>query len=159
MVISTPSLQYLTSESLASSSQEALAEGQLAVHSDDSSSKSINLSLLHAVQAYLKALDDELHFRALVGGLLPLTSPTPSLNIILKQLAYTTSTTTDTSSQSIPAPSFLHHLPNQLIDNLVNIALRVEGWRQGVPIEQYHPLRHLNQMGQQRRLHWPREDH
>ena len=69
MVISTPSLQYPTSESSASSSQGALAEGQLAASLRGSSSDSINSSLLHAVQAYLKALDNELHFHVLVGAL------------------------------------------------------------------------------------------
>ena len=157
MVQGTPLLQYPTLESLANDGQEALVEGQLAVSSGNSSSESINLLLLCAAQAYLKALDDELHFRALVGDLLPLTSPTPSLNfnIVFEQPAHMTGTTADTSSQSMPAPSFLHHLPNRLIDNLVNIALRVEDWRQGIPREWYHQYRHVNQVGQQRRLHWP----
>ena len=154
MVVSTSSLQYLTSESLASSGPEALAEAQLAVSSRDSSSESIHSSLLRAAQAYLKALNNELHFHHLVGALSPLTSPNPSLNIILEQLAHTTSTTTDTGSASMPAPSFLRHLPNQLINNPVNIALRVEGWRQDVPIERYHHLRHVNQVEREGRLHW-----
>ena len=157
-VISTPSLQYPNSESLANGGPEALAEAQLAISLGDSSSESISSSLLQAAQAYLEALDNELHFHHLVGPLSPLTSPDPLLNITLEQLAHTTSTTTDTGSASMPAPSFLQHLPNWLIDNLVNVALRVEGWRQGVPIEWYHHLRHVNQVGQERRLHWARED-
>ena len=147
MVVGTPSLQYLTLESLANGSPEALAEEQLAISLGDSSSESISSSLLRAAQAYLKALDSKLHFHHLVGPLSPLTSPDPSLDIILKQPAHTTSTTTDTSLASTPAPSFLRHLPNQLIDNLVNVALRVEGWRLGVPIERYHHLRYMNQVG------------
>ena len=158
MVVSTPSLQYPTSESLASGGQEALAEAQLAVSSRDSSSESISSSLLRAAQAYLEALRDQLHFQHLVGPLSPLTSPNPSLNIVLKQPAHTTSTTTDTGSASTLAPSFLRHLPNRLIDNLVDIALRVEDWRQGVPIEQYHHRRHVNQVGRERGLHWAQED-
>ena len=154
MVVSTPSLQYLTSESLANGGPEALAEAQLAVSSRDSSSESISSSLLRAAQAYLEALDNELHFHHLVGLLSPLTSPDPSLNIVLEQPAHTTGTTTDTGLASMPAPSFLRHLPNQLIDNPVDVALRVEGWRQGIPIEQYHHLRHVNQVGRERRLHW-----
>ena len=43
---------------IASGGQEALAEAQLAVSSRDSSSKSINSSLLRAAQAYLEALKD-----------------------------------------------------------------------------------------------------
>ena len=158
MVIGTPSLQYPTSESLASSGQEALVEEQLAVSSRDSSSESISSSLLRAAQAYLKALRDQLHFQHLVGPLSPLTSPDPSLDIILEQLAHTTGTTTDTGSASMPAPSFLQHLPNRLIDNPVDVALRVEDWRQGVPIERYHHHRHVSQVGRERRLHWARED-
>ena len=158
MVVSTPSLQYPTSESLASGSQEALAEAQLAVSSRDSSSESISSSLLRAAQAYLKALGDQLHFQHLVGALSPLTSPDPSLDIVLEQPAHTTGTTTDTGSASTPAPSFLRHLPNWLIDNPVNVALRVEDWRQGIPIERYHHHRHMNQVGRERRLHWARED-
>ena len=158
MVIGTPSLQYPTSESLASSSQEALAETQLAVSSRDSSSESISSSLLRGAQAYLEALGDQLHFQHLVGALSPLTSPDPSLNIVLEQPAHTTSTTTDTGSASTPAPSFLRHLPNRLINNLVDVALRVEDWRQGVPIEWYHHHRHVNQVGRERRLHWAQED-
>ena len=96
---------------------------------------------------YLKALGDQLHFQHLVGALSPLTSPDPSLDIVLEQPAHTTGTTTDTGSASMPAPSFLRHLPNRLIDNPVDVALRVEDWRQGVPIEQYHHLRHVNQVG------------
>ena len=72
-VVGTPSLQYLTSESLASGGPEALVEAQLAASSRDSSSESISSSLLRAAQAYLEALDDELHFHHLVGLLLPLT--------------------------------------------------------------------------------------
>ena len=121
-------------------------------------SSDLSSSLLRAAQAYLEALRDQLHFQHLVGALSPLTSPDPSLNIVLEQPAHTTSTTTDTGLASTLAPSFLRHLPNQLIDNLVDIALRVEGWRQGVPIERYHHLRHVNQVGQERRLHWARED-
>ena len=147
MVIGTPSLQYPTLESLASNGQEALVKEQLATSSEGSSSESINSLLLHAAQAYLKALDNKLHFHALVGALLPLTSPDPLLDIVLKHLAHTTGTTTDTGSVSTLAPSILHHLPNRLIDNLVNIALRVEDWRQGIPREQYHPYRHMNQAG------------
>ena len=158
IVIGTPSLQYPTSESLANGGPEALAEAQLAVSSGDSSSKSINSSLLQRAQAYLEALGDQLYFQHLVGALSPLTSPNPSLDIILKQPAHTTGTTTDTSLASTLAPSFLWHLPNWLIDNPVDVALRVEGWRQGIPIEQYHHLRHMNQVGQERRLHWARED-
>ena len=107
MVVGTPSLQYPTSESLANSGPEALAEEQLAVSSGDSSSESISSSLLRAAQAYLEALDDELHFHHLVGPLSPLTSPDPSLNIILEQPAHTTGTTTDTGLASMLAPSFL----------------------------------------------------
>ena len=158
MVVGTPSLQYPTSESLASGGPEALVEEQLAVSSRDSSGESISSSLLRAAQAYLEALDDELHFHQLVGALSPLTSPDPSLNIVLKQPAHTTGTTTDTGSVSTPAPSFLRHLPNRLIDNPVDIALRVEDCRQGVPIEWYHHHRHMNQVGRERRLHWARED-
>ena len=146
-VVGTPSLQYLTSESLASGGQEALAEAQLAVSSRDSSSESISSSLLRAAQAYLEALGDQLHFQHLVGALSPLTSPDPSLDIVLEQPAHTTGTTTDTGSASTPAPSFLRHLPNRLIDNPVDVALRVEGWRQGIPIEWYHHHRHVNQVG------------
>ena len=158
MLVGTPSLQYPTSESLASSSQEALVEAQLAISSGDSTSESINSSLLQRAQAYLEALGDQLHFQHLVGALSPLTSPDPSLDIILEQLAHTTSTTTDTDLASTPAPSFLQHLPNRLIDNPVDVALRVEDWRQGVPIEWYHHHRHMNQVGRERRLHWARED-
>ena len=157
-VVGTPSLQYPTLESLASGSPEALAEAQLAISSRDSSSKSISSSLLRAAQAYLKALDDELHFHHLVGPLSPLTSPDPSLDIILEQPAHTTGTTTNTGLASMLAPSFLQHLPNQLIDNLVDVALRVEGWRQGIPRERYHHLRHVNQVERERRLHWAWED-
>ena len=157
-IVSTPSLQYPTSESLASGGQEALVEAQLAVSSGDSSSESISSSLLQAAQAYLKALRDQPHFQHLVGPLSPLTSPDPLLNIVLKQPAHTTGTTTDTGSASTPAPSFLRHLPNRLIDNPVNVALRVEDWRQGIPIERYHHLRHVNQVGQERKLHWACED-
>ena len=158
MVVGTPSLQYLTLESLANGGPEALVEAQLAVSSEDSSSESISSSLLRAAQAYLEALDDELHFHHLVGPLSPLTSPNPSLDIILEQPAHTTGTTSDTSLASTPAPSFLRQLPNRLINNLVDVALRVEGWRQGVPIERYHHLRHMNQVGRERRLHWAQED-
>ena len=147
MVVGTPSLQYPTSESLASGSPEALAEAQPAVSSGDSSSESINSSLLRATQAYLEALDDKLHFHHLVGLHLPLTSPDPLLDIVLEQPAHTTGTTTDTGSASTLAPFFLWHLPNWLIDNLVDVALRVEGWRQGVPRERYHHHRHVNQVG------------
>ena len=157
-VVDTPSLQYPTSESLASGGQEALAEAQLAISSRDSSSESISSSLLRAAQAYLEALRDQLHFHQQVGALSPLTSPNPSLNIMLEQPAHTTGTTTDTSSASTPAPSFLRHLPNWLINNPVNIALRVEDWRQAIPIERYHHHRHVNQVGQERRLHWAQED-
>ena len=153
-VVGTPSLQYPTSESLASGGQEALVEEQLAVSSRDSSSESISSSLLRAAQAYLEALRDQLHFHQLVGPLSPLTSPDPLLNIVLEQPAHTTGTTTDTGSASTPAPSFLWHLPNRLIDNPVDVALRVEDWRQGIPIEQYHHHRHMNQVGRERRLHW-----
>ena len=146
-VVGTPSLQYPTSESLASGVQEALVEAQLAVSSRDSSSESISSSLLQAAQAYLEALGDQLHFQHLVGPLSPLTSPDPLLDIVLEQQAHTTGTTTDTSSASMPAPSFLRHLPNQLIDNPVDVALRVEDWRQGIPIERYHHHRHVNQVG------------
>ena len=158
MVVGTPSLQYPTSESLASGGPEALAEPQLAVSSRDSSSKSISSSLLQRAQAYLEALGDQLHFQHLVGALSPLMSPDPLLDIILEQLAHTTGTTTDTGSASMPAPSFLQHLPNRLINNPVDIALRVEDWRQGIPIERYHHHRHMNQVGRERRLHWARED-
>ena len=158
MVVGTPSLQYPTLESLANSGPEALVEEQLAVSLGDSSSKSISSSLLQAAQAYLKALDDELHFHHLVGLLSPLTSPDPSLDIVLEQPAHTTGTTTDTGLASMPTPSFLRHLPNRLIDNLVNVALRVEDCRQGVPIERYHHHRHVNQVGRERRLHWAHED-
>ena len=158
MVVGTPSLQYPTSESLASGGPEALAEEQLAVSSRDSSSESISSSLLRAAQAYLEALGDQLHFQQLVGDLSPLTSPDPLLDIVLEQPAHTTGTTTDTGSASTPAPSFLWHLPNRLIDNPVDVALRVEDWRQGVPIEWYHHHRHINQVGRERRLHWARED-
>ena len=79
-------------------------------------------------------------------------------DIVLEQPAHTTGTTTDTGSASTLALSFLRHLPNQLIDNPVDVALRVEGWRQGVPIEWYHHHRHVNQVGQERRLHWAWED-
>ena len=153
-VIGTPSLQYPTSESLASSGPAALAEAQLAVSSRDSSSESISSSLLRAAQAYLEALGDQLHFHHLVGALSPLTSPDPSLDIVLEQPAHTTGTTTNTGSASMPAPSFLQHLLNRLIDNPVDVALRVEDWRQGIPIERYHHLRHMNQVGRERRLHW-----
>ena len=131
-------------KSLANGGPEALAEAQLAVSSGDSSSKSISSSLLQRAQAYLEALRDQLLFQHLVGPLSPLTSPNPSLDIVLEQPAHTTGTTTDTGSASTPAPSFLRHLPNRLIDNPVDIALRVEGWRQGVPIERYHHHRHVN---------------
>ena len=47
------------------------------------------MSLLHAVQAYLEALDVELHFWALIGSISPLTSLAPSLDIVLEQLAHT----------------------------------------------------------------------
>ena len=97
-VVGTPSLQYPTSESLANGSPEALAEAQLAISSGDSSSESINSSLLRRAQAYLKALGDQLHFQQLVGPLSPLTSPNPSLDIVLEQPAHTTGTTTDTGS-------------------------------------------------------------
>ena len=153
-VVGTPSLQYPTLESLASGGPEALAEAQLAISSRDSSSESISSSLLRAAQAYLEALDDKLQFHHLVGPLSPLTSPDPSLDIIFKQPAHTTGTTTETGLASMLAPSFLRHLPNQLIDNPVDVALRVEGWRQGVPIKRYHHCRHVNQEGRERRLHW-----
>ena len=132
MVISTPLLQYPTLESSASDGQGALAEGQLATSLRGSSSNSINSSLLHAVQAYLKALNNELHFHVLVGALTPPSSQNPLLNIHFKQPDHTTSTTTNTSSLSMLAPSFLWHLPNRLVDNPVDITLRVEDWRQGV---------------------------
>ena len=122
-------LQYPTLESLVNSNQEALVEEQLAISSGDSSSESINLSLLHTVQAYLETLDVELHFWALIGSISPLTSLAPSLNIVLEQLAHTMGTTTDTSSLSMLAPSFLHHLLNHLINNPVDVTLRVEDWR------------------------------
>ena len=146
-VVGTPSLQYPTSESLANGGPEALAEAQLAASSGDSSSESISSSLLRRAQAYLEALGDQLLFHQLVRPLSPLTSPDPLLDIVLEQPAHTTGTTTDTGSASMPAPSFLRHLPNRLIDNPVNIALRVEGWRQGIPIERYHHHRHVNQVG------------
>ena len=158
MVVGTPSLQYPTLESLASGSPEALVEAQLATSSRDSSSESISSSLLRAAQAYLEALDNELHFHHLVGALSPLTSPNPLLDIVLEQPAHTTGTTTNTGLASMPAPSFLRHLPNWFIDNPVNVALRVEGWRQDVPREWYHHLRHMNQVGQERKLHWAWED-
>ena len=154
-VVSTPSLQYPTSESSASSSQGVLVEGQLATSSHRLSSDSISSSLLHTAQAYLEALNDELHFHALVGALTSPSSRTPSLKIHFEQPDHSTGTTTDTGLLSMPAPSFLQHLPNCLIDNLVDVALWVEDWRQGIPREQYHPYRHVNQVGQQRRLHWP----
>ena len=147
MVIGTPSLQYPTLESSASNSQGALAEGQLATSLRGSSSNSSNSSLLHAVQAYLKALGNELHFHVLVGALTPPSSQNPLLDIHFKQLDHTTSTTTNTGSLSMLAPSFLWHLPNRLVDNPVDITLRVEDWRQGVRRERYHPYRHMNQVG------------
>ena len=119
---STPSLQYPTSESLANSGQDALAEGQLAISSYRSSSDSINSSLLHATQAYLEALNDKLHFHALVGALTPLSSRAPSLEIQLKQPDHTTGTTTATGSLSTPAPSSLHQ-PNWLVSNRVDITI------------------------------------
>ena len=62
---STPSLQYPSSESLVYGDQEALAEEQLAV-SAGSSSESISLSLLHAVEAYLQGLDAQLQLQELL---------------------------------------------------------------------------------------------
>ena len=157
---STPSLQYPTSESLASSGQEALVEGQPAASSVGSSTESIWSSLLHAAHAYLKALGDELQFQALVGLehiLSPLSSHAPSLQFVLEHPDHTTGSTSATGSASTPAPSSLHQ-PNHLIGNRVNIAIQVEEWRQSVPREWYHPYRHINQVGHQRRPHWPRHD-
>ena len=62
---STPSLQYLSSESLVYGNQEALAEEQLA-GSMGSSSESISLSLLHAAEAYLQGLDAQLRLQELL---------------------------------------------------------------------------------------------
>ena len=62
---STPSLQYLTSESLVYGDREALAEVQLA-DSTGSSSESISSSLLHAAEAYLQGLDAELQLQAVL---------------------------------------------------------------------------------------------
>ena len=122
---STPSLQYLTLESLASSSQEALVEEQSATSSVGSSSESIHSSLLQAAHAYLEALGDELQFHAQVGLehiLSPLTSHAPSLQFILEHPDHTTGSTSVTSSLSTPALSSLHQ-PNWLISNRVDIAI------------------------------------
>ena len=122
---STPSLQYLTSESLASSSQEALAEEEPAAPSVGSSSESIWSSLLCAAHTYLKALGDELQFRALVGLehiLSPPSSRAPLLQFISEHPDHTTRSTLVTSSLSTPAPSSLHQ-PNRLIGNRVDIAI------------------------------------
>ena len=136
-VISTPSLQYPTLESSASSGPGALVEVQLATSSQDSLSKSISSLLLRVAQAYLEALNNELHFHTLVGALTPPSSLNPLLKIKFEQPDHTTGTTTNTtSSVPTPEPSFLHHL-----------ALRVEDWRQGIPREWYHPYRHMNQVG------------
>ena len=157
---STPSLQYLSSESLASSGQEALAEEQPAAPSVGSSTKSICSSLLCAAHAYLEALNDELQFHALVGLeqlLSPPSSHAPSLQFILEHLDHTTGSTSVTGSASTPAPSSLHQ-PNRLVSNRVNITIQVEEWRQSIPREQYHPYRHINQVDWQRRVHWPCHD-
>ena len=151
---STPSLQYPTSESLVYGDQEALAEGQLAIPSVGSSSESIRSSLLCAAQAYLEVLDDKLHFHTLVGVL---RTPPSSCALLLKIHLEQPDHTTDTSSASTPAPSSLHQ-PNRLVGNRVNIAIQVEEWRQSIPREQYHPYRHINQVGRQRRVHWPHHD-
>ena len=158
---STPSLQYLTSESLVYGDQEALAEVQPA-GSAGSSSKSISSSLLHAAEAYLQGLDAELQLQAVlraVQQLSPLSSRAPSLEIHFEQLDHTTGSTSVTGSLSTPAPSSLHQ-PNRLVGNRVDIAIRVEEWRRSVPRERYHPYRHINQVDRRPRnsRHWRRHD-
>ena len=157
---STPSLQYPSLESLASSSQEALVEEQPAAPLVGSSTKSIHSLLLHAAQAYLDTLSDELQFHALVGLehiLSPLLSHAPSLQFILEHLDHTIRSTSVTGSLSTLAPSSLHQ-PNWLVSNHINIAIWVEEWRRNVLREQYHPYCHINQVNQQRRVHWPHHD-
>ena len=156
---STPSLQYPTSESLVYGDQEALAEVQLA-GSAGSSSESISSSLLHAAEAYLQGLDAQLRLPELlraVRQLSPPSSRTPLLEIHFEQPDHTTGSTSVTGSLSTLAPSSLHQ-PNRLVSNRVDIAIRVEEWRRSVPREQYHPYRHINQVNQQRRVHWPQHD-
>ena len=156
---STPSLQYPTSESLVYGDQEALAEEQLAV-SAGSSSESISLSLLHAAEAYLQGLDAELRLQEVLRAVRQLSPPSsraPLLEIHFEQPDHTTGSTSATGSLSTPAPSSLHQ-PNRLVGNRVDIAIRVEEWRRSVPRERYHPYRQINQVGRQRRTHWPRHD-
>ena len=122
---STPSLQYLTSESLASGGQEALMEEEPAAPSVGSSSESIWSSLLCAAHTYLKALGDKLQFRALVGLeriLSPPSSRAPLLQFISEHPDHTTGSTSVTGSLSMLAPSSLHQ-PNCLVGNRVNIAI------------------------------------
>ena len=157
---STPSLQYPSSESLASSSPEALVEEQPVAPLVGSCTESIRSSLLHAAQAYLDALGDELQFHTLVGLkwiLSPLPSCTLSLQFVSEHLDHTTGSTSVTGSLSMLAPSSLHQ-PNRLISNRVNITIQVEECRRNITREQYHPYRHVNQVGQQRRVHWPHHD-
>ena len=156
---STPSLQYPSSESLVYSDQEALAEEQLAV-SVGSSSESISSSLLHAAEAYLQGLDAQLRLQELLRAVRQLSPPSsraPSLEIHFEQPDHTTGSTSVTGSLSTPAPSSLHQL-NRLVGNRVDIAIRVEEWRRSVSREWYHPYHHINQVNQQRRVHWPRHD-
>ena len=122
---STPSLQYLTLESLASGGQEALMEEEPATPSVGSSSESIWSSLLRAAHTYLKALGDELQFQALVGLeriLSPPSSRAPLLQFISEHPDHTTRSTSVTGSLSILASSSLHQ-PNCLVGNRVNIAI------------------------------------
>ena len=130
---STPSLQYLSSESLVYSDQEALVEEQLAVPTG-SSSESISSSLLHAAEAYLQGLDAQLQLQELLRAVQQLSPPSsraPSLEIHFEQPDHTTGSTSVTSSLSTLAPSSLHQ-PNRLIGNRVDIAIQVEEWRRNV---------------------------
>ena len=158
---STPSLQYLTSESLVYGNQEALAEGQLA-GSVDSSSESISSSLLHAAEAYLQSLDNQLRLQEVLRAVRQLSPPSsraPSLEIHFEQPDHTTGSTSVTGSLSTPAPSSLHQ-PNWLVGNRVDIAIQVEEWRRSVPREWYHPYRHINQVDRRPRnwRYWLRHD-
>ena len=124
---STPSLQYPTSESLASGSQEALVEVEPAASSAGSSTESIRSLLLCAAQEYLSTLGDKLQFQALVGLerlLSPPSSCAPSLQFILEHPDHTTGSTSVTGSLSTPAPSSLHQ-PNWLIGNRVDITVTI----------------------------------
>ena len=108
----------------------------------------------------MQGLDAELRLQEVLRAVRQLSPPSSrahSLEIHFEQPDHTTGSTSVSGSLSTPALSSLHQ-PNRLVGSRVDIAIRVEEWRRSVPRERYHPYRHINQVGRQRRTHWPRHD-